>query len=252
MRKLFLIFTSISWLLIGTLATIAIKTSRDNRQITAAALGAADELTGLLGTGYVIDDLLDAIDRYGTGDPFAAAVLRCQHVGWEKGPDAARAPCQRLLAIADTSDKTCRAHIEMALLETKNGFPAKALEHLDRPEPNGNPRLLSKFLLAKTEALNSAGDYAAALATAKQIKPTEEATAANALYQMGLSALGQGNIGEAEAHLLRAKSIRQKLYDESGGYDEYGLNLARVLRALGTLPGHGRDLFGHWVCGLSA
>lgn len=242
MKKIFWLFLSLSWMIAGAMVTVAIQAKKDQKALTAAAFTAADELTGLLGTGYVIDDLLDALERHGTGDAFATAVLRCQHIGWERGPDAARISCQHLIDSARTDHEICRAHIEMALLETRKGSPAKALEHLNGPEPKGNLRLLAKFRLAKAEALNASGNYASALTVAKLIKPTEASMSANTLYQMGLSALGRGNLEEAESHLTRAKEIREKIYRDSGGYDEYALNLARVLRALGALPGHESDL----------
>lgn len=59
--------------------------SQKRAALEEAALSAADELTGLIGTGSTIDQLLDAAEKHGIQQRFRTGVLRCQHRGWEHG-----------------------------------------------------------------------------------------------------------------------------------------------------------------------
>lgn len=209
--------------------------------LTTAALDVVYELTGLLGTDRYIDQLLDVVDTAGRPDQvFTSALLRCQHVGWWKGPDAALPHCERLLRIARSPEEVDRARIELARCQVRGGNLTRASDLL-AAKPQNDREMLVRFYQAKAEVLNALGRYSEAIAAAREITEAEEADKAFALYQLAKSALALGDLRAADTYLKQGEAIRRKLCTDNPEYDEYWLNYARLLRLHAEIPGHARE-----------
>lgn len=224
------------------LAALNVRQSLQRADLIEAALSAADELTGLIGTGSTIDQLLDAAEKNGNHQLFRTHALRCQHIGWEKGAHAARPACEKLLKIAHAFDEHVRARIELALVLKRSGNAQEA-QALLQNEVADSPRLQTKLHLARAEILFAQNDDASALKEAKTVFELSQdpSTRANALMYGGLAAAHRGETSQAERWLQQAVDIRTRQHNDSPEYDEYTINLARTLKALGTLPGHWED-----------
>lgn len=243
MNKIKPLFILLTLITLSGLVYLNTRQSQQRAALEEAALSAADELTGLIGTGSTIDQLLDAAEKHGVHQRFRTGVLRCQHRGWEHGAQSAQPACEDLFRLAHTPDEKVRAKIETALVLKRLGKPVAA-NILLTGLTTDSPRLQAKLRLAQAEISFALSDDAAVARETKAILELsrDPSTRANALMYGGLSAARQGDMGQAETWLQQAIDIRTRQHSESPEYDEYTINLARAFKARGELPKHQEDL----------
>lgn len=179
-----ILYVSLCCLLLGFVYIANKSTDRG----ALAMMEAAEELTGITGTGPTIDKLLDAVDESGR-QKFWSAILRCQHTGWERGPGAAQPLCERAYGMATTDEERTRATIERARVMVQLRIHAEALTMLGQKEPI-DPKLRVKWHTVRAQALRVAGRNAESVGAARSahriVCPTHEPIMATSMAVIGI------------------------------------------------------------------